>query len=46
MEIILPENIRDYIGTLSGDKISFAIQFAMNNPDCNLDVIKSAVEAQ
>ena len=43
MEQILPEDIRNYIATLSGDKITFAIQFAMDNPDCGLETVKQAV---
>jgi|OM-RGC.v1.038249021 hypothetical protein len=43
MEVMLPEDIRDYIATLSGNKITFAIQFVMDNPDCGLETLKQAV---
>lgn len=47
MEIILPEDIRNYIESLSEDsKKAVAIQFAMDNLDCDLNVVKQSVEIQ
>ena len=45
MEQILPEDIRNYIESLSEDsKKAFAITFALGNPDCGLKIVKQAVK--
>ena len=45
MEQILPEDIRNYIESLSEDsKKAFAITFALGNPDCGLEIVKQAVK--
>ena len=44
MEVMLPEDIRNYIESLSEDsKKAFAIHFALGNPDCGLEIVKQAV---
>jgi hypothetical protein len=44
MEVMLPEDIRNYIESLpEGSKKAFAIHFALDNPDCGLETVKQAV---